>query len=320
MKRFFLIALVALLSFTMTATAQAGILNDFQATLTGPDLNILTRSLNLASELFGALFVATVCVNITRGIIHNRTIEGWAWILGETFMAMIPPLVVLNGARVVLPNLAGLIAQLAGTITGYPAAANGPDGIITIAINTMGTILHAATAPLTNPGPLGLVLGADKTIMALFNLGAAVFACSIIFSSLGWLAFELMFSFVNALFLVSVGAVQIAWVASPNTQHMAGQYAGAVCAAVWRCVVIIAWATTVSSLLTPFVAAFTADLNNPILFLQALVQITAISFVAGVGTSKIGNAGDAIFSGQPFFTAGEVLREAKTTLRRFVPV
>lgn len=285
--------------------ADAGILNDIQTTLTGSYGGFLSNSLNLGTELFGLLFVATCCVNIGKGVMKTHTLDGWSWVLGETFWAMIPPLVVLNGARYILPTLVTFIGTLAGQITGQPAYAGGPDAVVGIGMVIAGGILHSAVPanPLQMLNPL-----------ALFNLVCAFTTSVLVVLAFFWIGFELVFSYASALFLVGVGAAQIGWVAAPNTHHMAMHYTGGMVAAVWRCIVIIAWATLIGQMAQAWSAALLASLTNPVTFLQALVQMSAGSLVLAIGTSKVGNMGQSLFSGAPVVTASGMVRDIGRTV------
>jgi hypothetical protein len=285
--------------------ANAGMLNDFQALLTGSSSLTLTNSLNVADELFGVLFVATCCLNIARGAMKNHSLDGWAWTLGETFYAMIGPLAVLNGARLILPTLAGFIGTLAGQITGEPGYAGGPDAVVGIGVGIAAKIIQASVPA----NPLEII-----NPLALLNMLFAASTASLVVMAFLWIGWEVLFSFVSALFIVSIGAAQVGWVAAPGTHHMAMRFTGGMVASVWRCVVILAWAALVGETATAWSATLLADINNPLTFLQGIAQMNGAAIVLAIGTSKVGNMGQSMFSGAPVLTAREIVATTGKTV------
>jgi hypothetical protein len=298
MKR--LACFVALLPF-LVSPASAGILETLQDTVTAPDGNYLTLSLNVGTVLWGLLFVAQTCVNITKGCIRDHTISGWAWILGETFWAMVPSLVLLNGARAVLPALGALVNYLAGSITGHPMLAGGVDAIGVLGVQTAAQLIASAT--LTLVGPAGLMMG-------LFYTGVAVVAGGICVVCFFLLALEVVLAYFDALFITSIGAAQVGFGAAENTRGMALQYVAGVSVGVWKCVVIFAYAALVSDVFLALGGEFAHGLGNAATFLITALEIVGFSWVAMTGAKRIARRAEHAFAGSAVVTATDVGAQA----------
>jgi hypothetical protein len=286
----------------LPSAASAGLLDAIGATVHANTGNWLTNALNIADATFAALltlyFVYTLCMAGARSMSGDRDMGSWVWDVGRAVMWVIIPAVLLKiVARDVLPHVVDDALILSGMITG--GAALTPDAVFTVGLTKALQLVTATMTPLNNDllagGGLGGMFGLHSmsslfTSLVLFLVALVVSLVVVVCFAL--LAVMLLVVTIEVYVSLAIGAINLGWLGSEGTAHMAQPYIGAVWSAVLRLITIYAWITLVTNLVNAWgIMAATADLHT---FLFAAFELLAAAIAVLFMTFRLDRMADKI--------------------------
>jgi hypothetical protein len=309
----------------MIQPTSAGLLNDINDTFQGTTAGWLNNALNVADALFGSIMFLFIVFVLAKAGAKTMTGEQHfgtvLWPLGEMVLFLITPLVLLKiVARDVLPNLITDAAQISGMVTGS-AAQLAPDDIFDIGLGKAGELLHATVAPLiaklgTGAGGTGVlgIFSMPELATAGYEavVGVIVFLVMIVVFAL--IACEVLAVYLDVYIAIAIGAINLGWMASKGTSHMANPFLAAVWSAVLRLIVVFSFVALVANLLNGW--AITAQAADPAKFMKVAGELLAASLVALYMTIRLGRMADKVSGGAAAFSGTEALIGTATQAAR----
>ena len=283
-------------------TSAAGILDGLRDNVATTSLAWLTRSMQIATVLFGIVMTTTFVIAIVRYAALNHTLEGFGHAFMELFIQIIPAFVIISAATTLLPNVANFANAISGEITGTPVT--GPSEIVNLGTAMCGTILGTAWGAVTSTNLLSVVG------VAPYLLVTALVLCGIIMAAFTLIAFEYFFCFAQAYVRLSIKAINLGWLAGSGTKHMAEEFLAEAWSAVMRIVITVA----VVGLIVSFVPAMakiaaTGDVKAMIL---SWLQLGASAVFAALLAWKVPELAHA---GRPSVSAAHVANQSLRTAR-----
>lgn len=243
------------------------------------------------------------------------------------------PLSIMMSVGLALPQLAAIAMALAGDITGV--VITGPTGILLIGITQAVKLVQqpyamvvAALPASSTAGGIGAIAGLNvvPAAMALAqNLGHLITAAiATVIAALVGLFVVVLFAFItleyivaiaNIAIVLSVGAFQMGWSATPGTASMASRFYGAVNAAVMRLVVIIVLASFIGATVgmwgTNIVAPANGNINLLVLAV-AWFKLVAGSIVFAGLAFKLPHLAAEAMGGPPSVGGGDAVGTARS--------
>ena len=317
MKRIPLLT-AALVAVTLRP-ASAGLLDTINTTFQGATGGWLNGAMNVADVLFGSVMslyiVYVLCLAAIDSVNGEANFGTVLWPLGRMLMFLIVPLALLKVvARDVLPNLIAYAGQISGMITGS-AAQIAPDDIFDIGLGKANELIHASVAPLIAAQYSGagifdvkdLVTGGFEAVVGLivYLIMLVVFAL---------VACEVLAVYLDVYVAISIGAINLGWLASRGTAYMATPFLSAVWSSVLRLIVTFAFVALVGGLLRDW--TITMQANDPALFMQVAGQMLAGSFAILYMTLRLGRMTDKVSGGTAAFSSTAAIVGAASGVAR----
>lgn len=279
----------------------------------------LDASIGVANILFKIMLGLMWVVALTRYYLDNHTLEGCGHMFGNLFVKTAPMIIFMSLAPSMLGGLTSFATTLGteiapvAAIAGAPTLQNasgiaGPDEILNTGGLLVGSLIGAAAHPFGENGwqmagkfILGdpaLGLNIQTLVMSLVT-GAVIMFAFVVF------AVEYMLCLIQCYIAVSVGAINLGWMASDYTKNWAEAYIGMCWTSVMRIVLTVSCISLVMGIVVP-------DLQNiskgvtPENAVMTQYKMMAEAAIAALLAWKVPSYASTLMSGQPAVTAGQV--------------
>jgi hypothetical protein len=280
-----------------------------------------TASFQLGLSLFAVLSLAGCAMFFWAYWNEHHSLHG----IENGIFAMVKgigvPLTIMMSVGLALPQLAAIAMALSGDITGV--VITGPTGILLLGVTQAVKLVQqpysmvlAAVPPPSNvggaagmlglnvvPGALALAQNSGHLLTAaIATIIAALVAIFIVLPCFAIITLEYIVAMANIAIVLSVGAFQMGWSATPGTSSMASRFYGAVNAAVMRLVVITVFASFVGATVGLWGATLAAPAHGNVNLLALAVawfKLAAGSIVLAGLALKLPNLASEAMGGPP---------------------
>ncbi len=314
--------MAALLAIASAGGGLDAMVNDMQTAGTGYE----AASYALGLGLFAVLSLAGAAIYYWRYAEQNQgSIHGIEAGLFAMVKALAIPFVIMVAVGTFLPGLVSYATLIGANITGVTLT--GPSEIFVLGIRLSAGMIKQAWAPFlavvhaTPPiggilGPVsgavtGLTLDGGHMVAALFSTVVAILvSLLVVIPCFAFIAAEYILAVANAVIVLSIGAYEMGWSATPGTSPSSETYYGAVKGAVGRFVTIVVvvafigatvglWGTYLSS----------TDLS---LLLVNWLKVAGGSIVCALLAAKLPAMAENALSGRPVLTASGAVGMVKS--------
>jgi type IV secretion system protein TrbL len=206
--------------------AHAQVLNALETTVEGATGGWLGRAIGVAQAIFLVLVGWTIMYNIVYYYVAFETVRGMFGVISRTVLSVaIPWLVLFQWAPTSVATVIGWATNIGNDIVGGTAPPPTPDNVVILGINIgWGLLQKSFVAVQTSHFQFSVLtaasdLGYDATQMfvdVIFVL-AAFLLCIVMIAAFTFIAVELVMAFLNAYFVLPLGAWTLGFTATPGT-------------------------------------------------------------------------------------------------------
>jgi hypothetical protein len=209
--------------------AHAQVLNSIETTVEGATGGWLANAIEVAKEIFMVLIGWTIMYNIVFYYMSFETVRGmFSVILRSLMHVAIPYLVLFVWAPTSVGTVITWAVNISGDITNNTAPPVRPDAVVTEGVNIGWGLLQKSFNAVQQSHfqfdfrNAGNDLGYDATQMfvdVLFVLAAAIL-CVVMIAAFTFIAVELVMAFLNAYFVLPLGAWTLGFMGTPGTSNI----------------------------------------------------------------------------------------------------